>query len=42
MADKGHPGTGHKGPEVQKRYNSNLSLTSALNGVGGHRHAPAV
>jgi hypothetical protein len=35
------PRTGHKGPKGEKRYNSTLSLTSALGGVGGQRHAPA-
>jgi len=30
---------GHEGPEVEERYT--LSLTSALYGVGGQRHAPA-
>jgi hypothetical protein len=33
--------TGHEGPEGGQRYSSALSLTSALNGVGGYRHAPA-
>jgi len=33
--------TGHAGPEGEKRYSSTLSLTSALDGVGGQRHAPA-
>jgi hypothetical protein len=32
---KVHPATGHKGPKGEKRYNSSLSLTSALDGVGG-------
>jgi hypothetical protein len=36
-----HPRTGHEDPEVEKRYSSTLSLTSALDGVGGQRHAPA-
>ena len=27
-----HPTTGHEGPEVEKRYSSTLSLTSALYG----------
>jgi hypothetical protein len=27
---KGHPWTGHEGPEGEKRYSSTLSLTSAL------------
>jgi hypothetical protein len=34
-------GTGHEGPDAEKRYSSTLSLTSALDGVGGQRHAPA-
>ena len=38
---KGHPRTGHEGPDGEKRYSSTLSLTSALDGVGGQRHAPA-
>jgi hypothetical protein len=38
---KGHPITGHEGPEVVWRYRSTLSLISALGGVGGKRHAPA-
>ena len=32
--DKGHPGTGHEGPEAEY---STLSLTSALDGVGWSR-----
>jgi hypothetical protein len=31
---KGHPITGHEGPEVEYRYSSNLSLTSVLDGGG--------
>jgi hypothetical protein len=38
---KAHPRTGHEGPEGELRYRSTLSLTSALNGVGGQHHAPA-
>jgi hypothetical protein len=38
---KGHPRTGHEGPEGEQRYSSTLSLTSALDGVGGQHHAPA-
>ena len=39
---KGHPITGHEGPEVEYRYSSTLSSNSALDGgVGGQRHAPA-
>jgi hypothetical protein len=40
--DKVHPITGHEGPEGEKRYSSTLSLTTALDGVGGQRHAPTV
>jgi hypothetical protein len=36
-----HPIAGHEGPEVEKSYSSTLSLTSALGGVDGQRHAPA-
>jgi hypothetical protein len=36
-----HPITGHEGPEEEQSYSSTLSLTSALNGVGGQRHALA-
>jgi hypothetical protein len=35
---KVHPRTGHRHPEGEWRYNSALSLTSALMGVGGQRH----
>ena len=35
-----HPITGHEGPEAEWRYSSTLSLTLALDGVGGQRHAP--
>ena len=38
---KGHPTTGHDGPEGEWMYRSILSLTSALDGVGGQRHDPA-
>jgi len=31
---KVHPITGHEGPEVELRYSSTLSLTSALDGSG--------
>ena len=38
---KGHPRTGHEGPEVEQMCISTLSLTSALDGgVDGQRHAP--
>ena len=33
--------TGHEGPEGAYRCRSTLSLTSALDGVGGQRHDPA-
>jgi hypothetical protein len=36
----GNTRTGHAGPEVEQRYSSTLSLTSALDGVGAQRHAP--
>jgi hypothetical protein len=39
--NKVHPTTGQQDPEVEKRYSSTLSLTSALDEVGGQRHAPA-
>jgi len=35
------PRTGHEDPEGEYGYNSTLSLTSALDGVGDQRHAPA-
>jgi hypothetical protein len=35
------PITGHEGPEEEYRYSSTLSLTSALDKVGGQRHDPA-
>jgi hypothetical protein len=38
---KGLPRTGHEDPEGVYRYNFSLSLTSALDGVGDQRHAPA-
>ena len=38
---KVHPRTGHEDPEGEYRYSSTLSLTSALDGVGGQSHAPA-
>jgi hypothetical protein len=31
---KGHPRTGHEGPEGEYRYSCTLSLTSALDGGG--------
>jgi len=36
-----HPRTDQEGPEGEQRYGSTLSLTSALDGVGGERRAPA-
>jgi hypothetical protein len=33
--------TGHEGPEGEQRYSSTLSLTSALDGMDGKRHAAA-
>ena len=38
---KFHPTTGHEDPQAEYRYSSTLSLTSALDGVGGQRHASA-
>ena len=38
---KDHPRTGHEGPEGKQRYSCTLSLTSALDEVGGQGHAPA-
>jgi hypothetical protein len=34
-----HPDTGHERRKGEERYSSTLSLTSALDGVGGRRHA---
>ena len=39
---KGHPRTCHEGPEGEWRYSSTLPSSSALDEVGGQRHAPAV
>jgi len=36
-----HPRTGHEDTEGEKRYSYTISLTSAKDGVGGQRHAPA-
>ena len=36
---KFHPTIGHEGPEGGYRYSPILSLTSAVDGVGGQRHA---
>ena len=33
--------TGHEGPKGGQRFSSTLSLTSALDGVGGQSHAQA-
>jgi hypothetical protein len=38
---QGHPITGHESPEREQRYSSIISLTWAIDGVGGQRHAPA-
>ena len=38
---KVHPRTGHYGAAGEQMYNSTLSLTLAVNGVGGQRQAPA-
>ena len=38
---KGHPITVHEGPEGKQVYSSTLPSTSALDVVGGQRHAPA-
>ena len=35
------PRTGHEGPEGEQMYSSTLPSTSAIDGVGGQRHAPA-
>jgi hypothetical protein len=35
-----HPRTGHESPKGEQRFISTLSLTWALNGMGGQRHAP--
>jgi hypothetical protein len=39
---KGHTTTHHDGPEGKEMYSSTLSLISALDGVSGQSHAPAV
>ena len=38
---KAHPITGHEVPKGEQMYSSTLSLTLALDGVSGQRHAPA-
>jgi hypothetical protein len=35
-----HPVTGHEGPEVELRYSSTLSLSSALGGGGWSKPSP--
>ena len=35
------PQNSHEGPEVEYRYSATLSLTSALDRVGGQRDTPA-
>jgi hypothetical protein len=37
---KAHPITGHEAPEGEQRCSYTLSLTSALDGVGGQLYAP--
>jgi len=37
--NKFHPRAGHYGPEGENRYSATLSLTSAIDGVGGQRHS---
>jgi len=39
---KASPRTGHESPVGQWMYRSTLSLTSALDGVGGQRHVAAL
>ena len=39
--DKGHTRIGHEGQDSGVGYSSTLSLTSALDGVGGQGHAQA-
>jgi len=41
LRKKYYPVTVHEGREGEWIYTSTLSLTSALDGVGGQRHAPA-
>jgi len=38
---KVHPRTGHEGSDGEQMYSSALPSTSALDGVGGQRHAAA-
>jgi len=37
---KGHPRTGHEGPEGEQMYRSTFSLTSALDGGGWSTRCP--
>ena len=37
---KFNPEQAHEGPDGEYRYSSTLSLTSALDGVGGQGHGP--
>jgi len=37
---KAHPIISYEGPEVEYKYSCILSLTSALDGVGGQCHGP--
>jgi len=37
---KVHPRTGHESPKGEERCSSTLSLTSALDGVGGQHNTP--
>ena len=39
---KGHPTTGHECPEVEYRYSSTVSLTSALDGFGWSTPRPSL
>jgi len=41
MQSSVHITTGHGSPKGEYRYSSTLSLTSALDGVGGQRYPPA-
>jgi len=38
---KGHPITGHEGPQGEWSYSSTLSFILSLYGMDGQRHAPA-
>ena len=39
---KVHPITGNAGPDGEQMYSCTLSLTSALDGLGGQRHSPVI